>query len=292
MPEAEPMLFQFLCDAMPLGLCLVDMEGKIVFWNAASEAITGYLRQEVLGRLYRGDLLLSAGQRTGDVIPPGLQCPVIGVLRDGRPVAAEMFLRHKDGHRAPVHVEAFALRDAMGEMRGVVQILDHQRGKLEVALWPGRAESPSQTAELPTAEASRERLELELGWSASSPPALLLIELQELPAIRQHGGTALVHRALRVLARTVAELLPPEAFLGRWSEERLLVLIPAYNRREMEALEEKLSGVGSACAVKWWGDRVKIQSHVAARFAQPEQPAEAQILALELELNSAAEQKE
>ena len=56
-----------------------------------------------------------------------LQCPVREVLRDGRAVAADLFLRHKDGHRLPVHVDAFPLRDSMGEMRGVGEILIPRR---------------------------------------------------------------------------------------------------------------------------------------------------------------------
>ena len=46
----EHELFQSFCNAMPLGVCLVDREGKIVYWNAAAEGITGYHSHEVLGR--------------------------------------------------------------------------------------------------------------------------------------------------------------------------------------------------------------------------------------------------
>jgi PAS domain S-box-containing protein len=41
MPETVSHLFESFCDAMPLGVCPVDLQGKIVYWNAAAEAITG-----------------------------------------------------------------------------------------------------------------------------------------------------------------------------------------------------------------------------------------------------------
>ena len=49
---------------------------------------------------------------------PEVQCPVMEVLRNGRPVAAGLFLRHKLGHRMPIHVFAFPLRDFNGRNEG------------------------------------------------------------------------------------------------------------------------------------------------------------------------------
>ena len=160
MPEIGSQLFQSLCDAMPLGVCLVDLQGKIVYWNAAAEAITGYLSQEVLGRAYRGDLLIECSHCGGVKRNTELQCPVREVLRDGRAVAAELFLRHKDGHRLPVHVDAFPLRDSMGELRGVGEILDPSRGKPEGTGWTGHSEREFEIAAgLPAVEESREQLQ-------------------------------------------------------------------------------------------------------------------------------------
>src|ERR1700692_4337333 len=113
MSQIEAKLFQSFSDAMPFGVCLVDLQGKIIYWNVAAEGITGYLGHEVLGRAYRGDLLIQCG---GTNASTETQCPVTEVLRDGRAVVAELFLRHKHGHRIPIHVFAFSLRDAMGEM--------------------------------------------------------------------------------------------------------------------------------------------------------------------------------
>ena len=116
MPGTEAQLFRSFIDAMPYGVCMVDLQRKITHWNAAAEEITGYLGHEVLGRAYRGDLLIHCeGTNAG----PEVQCPVLEVLRDGRAVAAGLFLRHKLGHRMPIHVLAFPLRDSMGEMKGV-----------------------------------------------------------------------------------------------------------------------------------------------------------------------------
>jgi PAS domain S-box-containing protein len=121
MSETELEILQSFCDSVPLGICLVDLQGKIRYWNAATESITGYFGHEVLGRAYRGDLLIHNSATTPAV---ETQCPIMEVLREGRSVEADLFLRHKLGHRIPVHVYAFPLRDSMGEVIGVGEVLD------------------------------------------------------------------------------------------------------------------------------------------------------------------------
>jgi PAS domain S-box-containing protein len=287
MPVIGSQLFESFCDAMPRGVCLVDVQGKIVYWNAAAEEITGYLRQEVLGRAYRGDLLMQCSHCGGIKRNTELQCPVREVLRDGRAVASDLFLRHKEGHRLAVHVDAFPLRNSMGELLGVAEILDLSQGKHEGAGWPAHSEREFEIAAgLPAIEESREHLQLALRSQSASSTALLLIEMSEQAAILQHGGTAMLRQATRVLAKTVAGLLPAPNFLGCWSDDRLVALIPACSLVALEQLGANLAEVGSSCAVKWWGDRVVVRIRAVARYLDSSQPADALIQSLEDDLKS------
>jgi hypothetical protein len=57
-------------------------------------------------------------------------------------------------------------------------------------------------------------------------------------------------------------------------------------------LGANLAEVGSSCAVKWWGDRVVIRIHTAARYLDPAETVEAMMQSLEADLKSAAIGKE
>ena len=50
-------VFRSALESMQAGVCVVDHDRKIRYWNEGAEKITGYLRQEVLGR-FCGDILL------------------------------------------------------------------------------------------------------------------------------------------------------------------------------------------------------------------------------------------
>jgi PAS domain S-box-containing protein len=290
MPEIEGQLFQSFSDAMPYGVCLVDLHGKIVYWNAAAEGITGYLGHEVLGRAYRGDLLIHC---EGNSSGPEVQCPVSEVLRDGRPVAAELFLRHKYGHRTPIHVLAFPLRDSMNEMRGVGEIFEPSHGRNESNAWAGHSNHEFELATgLPALAESREHLQTLLHSRVASSSAVILIEMSEQHAIQQHGGTAMLHQALRVLAKTVAGLLPSHKYVGCWSDWRLIAIVPECKAETIEALKLQLASVGSSCSVKWWGDRLAVGIRAAARLVDPSQTVDALVQGLEQDLEHTANEKE
>ncbi len=44
-------LYRMVLDSLPVAVCAVDREGKVILWNDGAERVTGYLRQDVLGRL-------------------------------------------------------------------------------------------------------------------------------------------------------------------------------------------------------------------------------------------------
>ena len=290
MTQLQAQLFESFCDTMPYGVCLVDLQGKITYWNVAAEGITGYFGQEVLGRIYRGDLLVNCerGKTNAE-----LQCPVMEVLRDGRAVAADLFLRHKNGHRIPIHVSAFPLRDSKGEMRGAGEIFDPAPTNPKNPGWAGHSEREFEMATgLASAEESKEQLQSLLRSPSASSTALVLIEMSEQEAILQHGGTAMLHQAIRVLAKTVAGLLPSKHFVGCWSDWRLIAIVPDCRAEALERLKVMIAGVGSSCAVKWWGDRVVVGMRAATCYVDSLKNVDALLLGLEQDLKCVADEKE
>jgi PAS domain S-box-containing protein len=287
MSEIESHLFKSFNDAMPYGACLVDLQGKIFYWNVAAEKISGYLGAEVLGRAYRGDLLV---QCEGKKPCAQVQCPVIDVLRDGKPVTSDLFLRHKEGHRLPVRVSAFSLRDADGTVKGVGEIFSPTQREPETHGWAGHSDRDFEMATgLPAVDESREQLQTMLQSQVASSSALILIEMSEQHTIMQHGGAAMLHQAIRVLGKTVTGLMPPRHYVGCWTDWRLIALLPDCKPEALEKLKLTLSSVGSSCAVKWWGDRVVVGIRAAGRIVDSSKTVDTLIQELDQDLKSATD---
>ncbi len=102
------------------GVYIVDRDRIIVFWNRSAEKITGYSRDEVVGKCCADNILRHVTPDGDPLCRTG--CPLKGTIEDGVPRAAEVYLHHKAGHRVPVQVRANPVIDAAGAIHGAVEI--------------------------------------------------------------------------------------------------------------------------------------------------------------------------
>ena len=93
-----------------------SLEGVVTSWNRGAERISGYMAQDVLGRRCREKFLIDM-----DLTSPiacGEACQLTDCMREGQPREADVLLRHRAGHRIPVHVSAVPLRDSKNKIVG------------------------------------------------------------------------------------------------------------------------------------------------------------------------------
>lgn len=111
-------LHKRLLDQLDTGIYMVDRDRRILYWNGGAERITGFLSHEVTGQLCHGDMLMHCDE-AGTVLC-GTRCPLQGVMSDAKPRECSVFLRHRQGHRVPVHVRSSPIYDTEGAIIGAV----------------------------------------------------------------------------------------------------------------------------------------------------------------------------
>ena len=107
---------------------VTDRHGRIRFMNPVAERLTGWTLNEVLdGRL--DDIFTVVDEDTTRPI----ESPVAQVLRDGNPMVltSHTVLRHKQGRMHPIADSAAPVRNAAGEIDGVVLVFRDQSGERE-----------------------------------------------------------------------------------------------------------------------------------------------------------------
>ena len=261
----DPEVYQTLLESMPNGVYLVDRDRRILMWNDAAEKISGYLRQEVVGRCCRDDLLVHCDEN--NTILCGEACPLLETLSDGKPRVADVFLRHKSGQRVPVRVRAIPVREPGGTIIGAAEVFD------ERVLLPETDEHPNSEAVhdladpltgIPDQESMRRHVE---GWlldfaDSHIPFALLMIAIDGLDELRHSLGAGAAEAVQRVAARTVSGNLRPSDVAGCWSEDRFAVILADCTAHSLARVAGMLRGILSATAVSWWGDRISITTSV------------------------------
>jgi two-component system phosphate regulon sensor histidine kinase PhoR len=102
----------FIIQSMADGVITVDEKLRITDLNRAAERLTGYSREEALGR-FCGEILQSS--------MCGWECPLKMAMVSGEAVSREAFLQNRLGQKIEVILTASALRNNQGNLLGGVE---------------------------------------------------------------------------------------------------------------------------------------------------------------------------
>ncbi|RPI36014.1 MAG: PAS domain S-box protein [Nitrospiraceae bacterium] len=108
-------IYSLVLNNIPVGFSMVDKEGIIVDFNHAAERITGYSKEEVMGKSHI-EILHGTSDRDA--------CPLFkyALLRQREAVAAEAAIKRKDGALITLSVTTAPLLDSDGTLTGGVEL--------------------------------------------------------------------------------------------------------------------------------------------------------------------------
>ncbi|HET7108046.1 MAG TPA: diguanylate cyclase [Candidatus Acidoferrum sp.] len=260
-------LYRMVLDSLPVAVCAIDREGKVVLWNDGAERVTGYLRQDVLGRLCTEAFLEHADSENNPL--EGNAIPLLETMRDGKCVAVRASLRKKSGQSVGVHVRTVPLRGDDGRMQGAAELFeeliartstDRRNTKLAAAgcvdQRTGILNHSMILAHL------QEALSLHKVYPV--PFCALCVSIDGVAKIRERFGQAAVDATLHVVAQTLESALRPTDFLGRWLEQEFLAILTECNESDVARVGERLRKMAQRAHVSWWGDTWSVTISIGA----------------------------
>jgi PAS domain S-box-containing protein len=173
--------FQAVVQSISEGVLTVDRAWRITSFNRAAEGVTGYRREEVLGRfcyeVLRSDLCQEA-------------CPLRHTLETGVPVSGlVVYISDRDDKKVPVSVSTALFRDTKGRLLGGVETFRDLR---QIEALKKKAERSYTSADIVT----------------KNPSVLALLDL--LPVVAESGSTVLIKgqtgTGKELFARTIHNL--------------------------------------------------------------------------------------
>jgi PAS domain S-box-containing protein len=109
-------LFRTAVQSLPLGITITDLDGKVLFVNAAEAKMHGYTVDELLGRDAR---LLAPPMR--ESLPTLRELMARNLVGSG-PFTRETVNIRRDGTMFPVNISSVPVRDMRGEPLGLVSV--------------------------------------------------------------------------------------------------------------------------------------------------------------------------
>jgi diguanylate cyclase (GGDEF)-like protein/PAS domain S-box-containing protein len=236
-------IYSELLDNSFDGICLVNSERKITFWNKGAERITGRQADQVVGQEASLEILQHIDESGAQLM--NLDCPLIGTLSDGTIREAEVIIRHAEGFPIPVMVKTFPVRSRSGRLVGAVEMFSDNRNLKRLKR---REESLEQTTAYDplTMVGNRKHLEkklraalMELSFSGL-PVGILFIDIDHFKAFNDTYGHNIGDKVLRAVANTLRLNLRDTDTCGRWGGEEFLAIVYDVDLSALEVLAEKL----------------------------------------------------
>lgn len=224
----DPAFYKELLDQMTDGVYFVDRDRRILYWNEGAAQLTGYKREEILGRHCEDDILCHVDTAGKQLCQDG--CTLSASIVDGDPHEAYVFLRHKQGRRVPVNVRVQPMRSEDGTVIGAVEIFSDASSHYEVQR---KSDAMKRMAFLDhlTQLANRRFLEMSVHTALGEfgvhkdPFGVLLIDLDGFKAINDKFGHSCGDRALQEISKTLTGALRPTDIVGRWGGDEFLAIV-------------------------------------------------------------------
>jgi diguanylate cyclase (GGDEF)-like protein/PAS domain S-box-containing protein len=242
MNPSDPAFYKELLDHMSDGVYFVDRDRKILYWNEGAFRLSGYNSTELLGRSCQDDILCHVDYEGRNLCHSG--CPLSASIQDGTGREANVFLRHKGGHRVPVTVRVQPLVGEGGDIVGAIEIFSDDSAQTEARR---KAEAMKRLAFLDhlTEIPNRRFLEMSLGTALAEYHVhhdcfgVLVFDMDKLKSINDSFGHATGDRALQLVAKTVVGSLRPDDVIGRWGGDEFLAIIRNADQAILTSLAER-----------------------------------------------------
>jgi diguanylate cyclase (GGDEF)-like protein/PAS domain S-box-containing protein len=210
------------------GVCFVNIEGRVLFWNNAAEQLTGYSSDEICDHDWGSLEQLHSTQMVSDFDDASY---LRDCVRDGRPRTERVVLRHKSGEEIPVEVYFIPVVGGAGEIIGAAQLFRDARDRMALenqcreladkanqdALtnMPNRAGLDSRLADLVNHHTRR-----------GTPCSLIVTDLDYFKDINDTFGHQSGDEVLKTFARLLTSHQQPGDLVARYGGEEFVVVLP------------------------------------------------------------------
>ena len=262
------------------GLYCTDTHRVITFWNHAAERITGYPAAEVLGRSCAANILVHV-DTDGRSLCRGL-CPLAMTMADCVGREAEVFLRHRDGHRVPVLVRTGPLKDRAGQVVGGVELFTDLSNILANNSRVRELEKLALLDPL-TQLANRAYLQREIEARFEEmrrygiPFGLLFMDIDFFKRFNDTYGHDVGDAVLKLVANTFTANSRAFDVYGRWGGEEFVGVIRSIDAEDLVVLGNRMRVLVNQSFLMHDEARLGVSISLGATVAKPDDTAESLI---------------
>jgi len=265
-------------DGVADGIYLADVNRTVLFWNKGAERITGFSRDEVVGKSC-ADNVFNHFDDEGLCLHEE-HCPLVLTMADGRERVAEVFLRHKDSRQVPVQIKTVAVTDELGNIVGGIETFT-DRTEVHEALKKVDMLTEQSLIDPLTNVGNRQFADLELGsrfdeldrygWAF----AAAMCSVDDYSRLVEEFGPEAGGKALQLVVDILKDAVRAFDFIARWSESEFLLLFPnPHDNETLTSILERQRTLVEASTLEVGGHSIDVTVSFGATIVLMEDIAE------------------
>lgn len=280
-------------NALDEAVYFVDRTRKILFWNNAAAAITGYGPEQVVDHRCHENILRHIDESGTPLCQT--RCPLVRCMDGGEQERDRVFLHHATGYRLPVAVRVVPVRDPDGKIVGALEIFSDQLAQ-QVAVAEARRWQQDAYMDpllgIPNRRATQSALETRLSELSHTGRlfGLAWADVDHFKSVNDNHGHPVGDRALDVVAKTLAHNVRAHDFVGRWGGDEFLVMLDCIDEDDLLRLVDRLRVLVAASTIATKGGEIAVSISVGAAIAVRGEPVDELIERVDKLLLSAKEQ--
>jgi len=251
--DFDHLVYQHILDRVEDGVYFVDRHKRIRLWNQGAEAITGFSREDVMGSPCGNHWLCHVDGDGQTLCANG--CPLDRAVNSENAFENDAYLQHKLGHRIPVRIKTFPLRNRAGQLVGAVEIF---RSTVEGRRQEQLIEELSHLALIDdlTHLPNRRHFDLQLDRRLAElnrfawPFGVLMIDLDHFKQVNDGFGHHVGDQVLHLVARTLLANCRSVDVVARWGGEEFGAIIANVHEEELRKVAEKFRAMVEASGLR------------------------------------------
>ncbi len=244
--EFDSGLLWELLDSLYDGLCIIDSEGRVTWWNRGAGEITGYSSAEVLGLRLEDRILLHVSHdgKEDRMLDEG-ESIVADTLVDRVGHEATCSFIHKEGHWMRVRARTMTVGEPGADIGGVILVFSDDlkmpsikqrlRELRHLALFDPLTELGNRRYAQMSLRVRIDEMR-RYGW----PFGVLFIDLDHFKRINDNYGHEAGDRALKMVGKTLSHNVRPFDVVCRWGGEEFVIIVANIRLPQLSGLAENL----------------------------------------------------
>ena len=263
-------VYRRMLENMDMGVYFVNSNGQITFWNKGAEDISGFSKEEVVGKYCHDDILNHVDEKGNKICICG--CPLKSTIETGESKEAIVYLHHKEGHRVRIKVKSFPLfvdgkivgagetferlvsNDSKGDVTKLYDNFSCSIEELKVLAYYDELTGLPNRRYLESILESRfmEFKNLKFGFG------LLFMDIDNFRNFNNTYGHDMGDKVLKVVSNTFVSAIRKTDSVGRWGREEFIGIFPMVSKLDLETIAEKIRVLVENSVLREDGNRYSI----------------------------------